>query len=110
MAKRITRIVLTGGPAAGKTTLISRILKEFKQDDGWKVITIPETATELISGFGICVLRIVWITCFLGADSHLNMVLYSYPISWAFTSLLFLIYYLRGNWLKKRIYETSLSL
>ena len=53
MGKRIKRIVLTGGPAAGKTTLISRILKEFKQDDGWKVITIPETATELISGFGI---------------------------------------------------------
>ena len=53
MAKKITRIVLTGGPAAGKTTLISRILKEFKLEDGWKVITIPETATELISGFGL---------------------------------------------------------
>lgn len=53
MEKRIIKIVLTGGPAAGKTTLISRILKEFKQDDGWKVITIPETATELISDFGI---------------------------------------------------------
>ena len=53
MAKQITRIVLTGGPAAGKTTLISRVLKEFKQDEGWKVITIPETSTELISGFGI---------------------------------------------------------
>lgn len=53
MAKSITRIVLTGGPAAGKTTLISRVLKEFKNDDGWKVIIIPETATELISGFGI---------------------------------------------------------
>lgn len=53
MAKSITRIVLTGGPAAGKTTLISRILKEFKPEDGWRVITIPETATELISGFGI---------------------------------------------------------
>lgn len=52
MEKRITRIVLTGGPAAGKTTLISRILREFKSEDGWKVITIPETATELISGFG----------------------------------------------------------
>ena len=51
--KNVTRIVLTGGPAAGKTTLISRILKEFKQEDGWRVITIPETATELISGFGI---------------------------------------------------------
>ena len=50
MSKKIYRVVLTGGPASGKTTLISRILKEFKQDDGWRVITIPETATELISG------------------------------------------------------------
>ena len=53
MEKKIVKIVLTGGPAAGKTTLISRILKEFKQDDGWRVITIPETATDLITGFGI---------------------------------------------------------
>ena len=53
MNKKITKIVLTGGPAAGKTTLVSRILHEFKQEDGWRVITIPETATELISGFGI---------------------------------------------------------
>ena len=53
MSKKITRIVLTGGPAAGKTTLVSRILHEFRQEDGWRVITIPETATELISGFGI---------------------------------------------------------
>lgn len=53
MPKKITKIVLTGGPAAGKTTLISRILHEFEQRDGWRVITIPETATELISGFGI---------------------------------------------------------
>ena len=53
MNKKITRIVLTGGPAAGKTTLISRILKEFTQEKGWKVVIIPETATELISGFGI---------------------------------------------------------
>ena len=53
MAKSITRIVLTGGPAAGKTTLISRILMEFKREDGWRVITIPESATDLISGFGI---------------------------------------------------------
>ena len=51
--KRITKIVLTGGPAAGKTTLISQILREFKPEDGWRVITIPETATELISDFGI---------------------------------------------------------
>jgi len=53
MAKNILRIVLTGGPAAGKTTLISRVLKEFTREKGWRVITIPETATELISGFGL---------------------------------------------------------
>ena len=53
MEKRIIKIVLTGGPAAGKTTLTSQIMKLFKQEDGWRVITIPETATELISGFGI---------------------------------------------------------
>ena len=53
MSKKITKIVLTGGPAGGKTTLISRILHEFKQEEGWRVFTIPETATELISGFGI---------------------------------------------------------
>ena len=53
MSKEITRIVLTGGPAAGKTSLISRIMKDFKQEDGWRVITIPETATMLISGFGL---------------------------------------------------------
>ena len=53
MSKKVTKIVLTGGPAGGKTTLISRILHEFKPEDGWRVFTIPETATELISGFGI---------------------------------------------------------
>lgn len=53
MSKKIVRIVLTGGPAAGKTSLISRILNEFQKKDGWRVITIPETATELISGFGL---------------------------------------------------------
>ena len=53
LEKRIIKIVLTGGPAAGKTTLVSRVLKEFNQNDGWRVITIPETATDLISGFGI---------------------------------------------------------
>ena len=53
MKKNIKKIVLTGGPAAGKTSLISRILKEFKVEEGWKVITVPETASELISGFGL---------------------------------------------------------
>lgn len=53
MEKQIIKVVLTGGPAAGKTTLTSQIMKLFTKERGWRVITIPETASELISGFGI---------------------------------------------------------
>lgn len=53
MAKKTARIVLTGGPAAGKTTLMRRVADELGAKEGWRIITIPETATELIGGFGI---------------------------------------------------------
>ncbi len=45
----IKKIVITGGPCAGKSTALSRIQKHFSQI-GYSVIIIPETATELISG------------------------------------------------------------
>lgn len=44
----IYKIVLTGGPCAGKTTVLKEIKKLLK-NDGYHVITIPETATYLIS-------------------------------------------------------------
>ena len=45
--KSVSTIVLTGGPCAGKTTAISQIESYFSQQ-GYKVLCIPETATELI--------------------------------------------------------------
>ena len=45
----ITRIVITGGPCAGKTTAMSWIQNAFTQM-GYTVLFEPETATELISG------------------------------------------------------------
>lgn len=48
-SKVIRKIVLTGGPCAGKTTAIDRIQNSFGKK-GYAVIVIPETATELISG------------------------------------------------------------
>lgn len=45
----ITKIVITGGPSAGKTTGLSWIQNEFTKR-GYKVLFVPETATELISG------------------------------------------------------------
>lgn len=44
---KITKIVITGGPCAGKTTAFSWIEKAFTRL-GYSVIFIPETATELI--------------------------------------------------------------
>lgn len=44
----VTKIAITGGPCAGKTTALKVIQSEFSKR-GFKVITIPEPATELIS-------------------------------------------------------------
>ncbi len=45
----ISKIVITGGPCAGKTTAMSWIQNAFTQM-GYAVLFVPETATELISG------------------------------------------------------------
>ncbi len=45
----IHKIVITGGPCAGKTTALSWIQNAFTRR-GYRVLFIPETATELISG------------------------------------------------------------
>ncbi|MCF0208920.1 MAG: AAA family ATPase [Bacteroidaceae bacterium] len=42
-------IVLTGGPCAGKSTAMSWIQNAFSER-GYKVLFVPETATELING------------------------------------------------------------
>lgn len=45
----VKRIVLTGGPCAGKTTVLSKI-EGYLLDKGYKVLIVRESATELISG------------------------------------------------------------
>jgi len=42
---------------------------------------------------GICVFRVIWIVFVLPLNRTLNMIVYSYPISWALTAVLFIIYY-----------------
>ena len=46
---QITKIVVTGGPCAGKTTAMSWIQSNFTKL-GYTVLFVPETATELITG------------------------------------------------------------
>lgn len=45
----ISRIVITGGPCAGKSTAMEWIRKAITEI-GYTVLFVPETATELISG------------------------------------------------------------
>lgn len=44
----VKKIVLTGGPCAGKTTAIQAIEKEF-MEKGYKILIVPEAATILIN-------------------------------------------------------------
>lgn len=60
----ITKIVITGGPCAGKTTAMSWIQRHFGKQ-GYTVLFVPETATELITG-GVA----PW-TCGTNADYQL---------------------------------------
>lgn len=47
--QKISKIVLTGGPCAGKSTAMSWIQNAFTER-GYVVLFVPETATELITG------------------------------------------------------------
>lgn len=46
--KKITKIVITGGPCAGKTTGMAWIAEAFEKK-GYLVLFVPESATELIN-------------------------------------------------------------
>ena len=47
--KQVTKIVITGGPCAGKTTAMSWIQNAFTKK-GYAVLFVDKTATQLISG------------------------------------------------------------
>ena len=52
---------------------------------------------------GVCLLRLFWVMVIVPAHHELNVLLLSYPITWIVTSAMFVVYYLRGNWLKRCI-------
>jgi len=57
----------------------------------------------LMTLFGVCLLRVIWVMAIVPFRKTLPMVLVAYPITWSFTSILFIIYYRRGSWLKRGI-------
>lgn len=57
----------------------------------------------IMTGCGVCLLRIIWIFTIVPLHREFYMVAFSYPITWVVTSVLFIIYYLQGGWLRRRI-------
>lgn len=56
----------------------------------------------IITGTGVCLLRVVWLLALLPLRHELSTILVSYPVSWVLTTVLFLIYYKRGRFLQPR--------
>ena len=63
----------------------------------------------LFTLMGVCLLRVVWVMGVAPAYHSLTVVLLSYPITWTVTSVLFVIYYLKGGWLRRSIGKAKLE-
>lgn len=57
----------------------------------------------LLTLFGVCLLRVVWLLGVVPQHNTLEMVLVCYPITWVLTSGMFAVYYWRFGWLKRCI-------
>lgn len=55
----------------------------------------------LMTCVGICVLRVIWILAVVPLRPEVSTVAFSYPLTWSVTSVLFIVYYLKGGWLKR---------
>lgn len=55
----------------------------------------------VITVFGVCALRLMWLFIAVPANQTIKTVLFSYPLTWTVTSIAFWIYFLSNRWLKK---------
>lgn len=55
----------------------------------------------LMTGVGVCLLRVVWILVVVPLRPEISTVAFSYPLTWTVTSVLFAVYYLKGNWMRR---------
>ncbi|MCM1136234.1 MAG: MATE family efflux transporter [Clostridium sp.] len=55
----------------------------------------------VMTAAGVCILRVAWVLIAVPLRPEISTVAFSYPLTWCVTSIMFIIYYLRGNWLKR---------
>ena len=56
----------------------------------------------ILTCFGVCVLRILWVTLVSIVSPGISQIVFSYPLTWTITSILFIIYYKKGKWARYR--------
>ncbi|MCH3918660.1 MAG: MATE family efflux transporter [Spirochaetia bacterium] len=59
--------------------------------------TVPPT---LITVFGICILRIIYLFAFVPQEGSILDIILSYPFTWTITTIIFIIYYKKGRWMR----------
>lgn len=59
-------------------------------------------APTLISLFGVCALRLLWLLTAVPLHKTVAMVELSYPITWSVTSAALALYYCKGHWLEQK--------
>ena len=61
----------------------------------------------LITCFGVCGLRILWVLIAVPFWPTMEMVALNYPVTWAATALVFIIYYARMKWLDRCVQRSG---
>jgi Na+-driven multidrug efflux pump len=62
----------------------------------------------LLTSIGVCGLRVLWIFIAVPKRPEIKTVIFSYPLSWAVTSVLFIIYYMHF-WKKRKNKDDELA-
>ncbi len=52
---------------------------------------------------GICLMRIAWLYGAFPLNPTVSTLVFGYPVTWAATSIMFIVYYLRGGWRTRRL-------
>ena len=63
----------------------------------------------IMTGLGICALRVIWLFTAVPMMPNLKTVLFSYPMTWTITSILFVVYYRYYSNKQKRMLVQSLD-
>lgn len=61
------------------------------------------TLPTAITGTCVCLFRVLWMLLIVSRWHTIEVLCITYPLSWILASVVFMVTYLRGNWLRKRI-------